>query len=163
MTPLELQKESLIKISTLPLGAKTSAANLWQKMNALGVGSYFHSYVEGPLVETFYFTLNSSTPLAKIMTKAEDLALATGKASAVLIREGALIGIQLARQKEHRQKVDFNECLFALAPKLMDCAIPILLGKTHKGDYAYLDLAREPHALVAGSTGSGKSMFLLST
>lgn len=131
------------------------------KLASLGAAATYSHYVEGPLVETFYFRLGSATPLAKIMGKAEDLAFATNRESAVIMREGDRIGIQLSRLD--RQKVDFNDCLFKLAPQLINSRIPILLGKTHKGDYAYLDLADEPHALVAGSTGSGKSMFLLST
>jgi len=95
------------------------------------------------------------------MSKAEDMAFATARDSAVIIREGNKIGIQLARID--RKKVDFNDCLFRLAPELLRARIPILLGKTHQGEYSYLDLADEPHALIAGSTGSGKSMFLLST
>jgi S-DNA-T family DNA segregation ATPase FtsK/SpoIIIE len=133
------------------------------KIVSLGAGVTYSHYIEGPLVETFYFKLSASTPLAKIMGKSEDLSLATGRDSCVIVREGSFIGVQLSRAKEDRKKVDFNSCLFRLAPKLLEARIPILLGQTHKGEYVYLDLADEPHALVAGSTGSGKSMFLLST
>ena len=97
------------------------------------------------------------------MGKNEDLALATARDSCVTIREAGFIGIQLAKDKKDRKRVDFNSGLFKLAPQLLAARIPILLGQTHRGEYVYLDLADEPHALIAGSTGSGKSMFLLST
>lgn len=161
MTPIELKNELVRRLQLLTPAQRLTVLALSSKMAALGVVQTYHSYIDGPLVETFYFTLSTSTPLAKIMGRAEDLAIATGRDSVIIQREGALIGIQISKQE--RERVDFNSCLFALAPKLKTCAVPILLGKTHKGEYAYLDLALEPHILVAGSTGSGKSMFLLST
>lgn len=154
-------KKSQSDINLLPPTQRTICVALGLKLASLGAAATYSHYIEGPLVETFYFRLGSSTPLSKIMGKAEDLAFATNRESAVIMREGDRIGVQLSRLD--RQKVDFNDCLFKLAPHLLASRIPILLGKTHRGDYAYLDLADEPHALVAGSTGSGKSMFLLST
>ena len=75
------------------------AAALGLKLLALGGGSpVFHSFIEGPLVETFYFKLSSSTPLNKIMGKGEDFAFACGRESAVVIREGSIIGIQISRK-----------------------------------------------------------------
>lgn len=148
-------------IANLPPPQRAAVIALGMKLISLGAISTYHSYVEGPLVETFYFKLSPSTPLAKVMGKGEDLAFATGRESAIVIREGSLIGIQLAR--EVRGKVDFYTALFKLAPELLKAKLPILLGQTHNGTYTYLDLTEEPHALVAGSTGSGKSMFLLST
>lgn len=150
-------------INLLSTEQKGLAAALGLKLLSLGASATYDHYIEGPLVETFYFKLASSTPLAKVMGKGEDLAFATGRESAVVIREGSFIGIQIARAKGDRKKVDFNSGLFKLSRQLLDSRIPILLGQTHKGEYVSLDLADEPHALVAGSTGSGKSMFLLST
>ena len=150
-------------IKLLPVPQQALAIALGLKLSSLGAGNTYHSYIEGPLVETFYFRLSATTPLSKVMGKAEDLAFATNRESAVIIREGSLLGIQLARAESDRRRVDFNAGLFKLAPQLLEARIPILLGQTHRGDYVSLDLADEPHALVAGSTGSGKSMFLLST
>ena len=157
----KLNSQSQSAINFLPALQRTTAVGLGLKLSSLGASATFDHYQEGPLVETFYFRLGSNTPLSKIMGKAEDFAFATNRESAIVLRELSLIGIQLSRVD--RQKVDFNSCLFALAPKLLSARIPILLGQNHKGDYEYLDLADEPHALVAGSTGSGKSMFLLSS
>lgn len=160
MTTEEYKKVQASIASLQPL-QRNAVVALGLKLSALGAAVTYSHYVEGPLVETFYFKLGPSTPLAKISGKAEDMALSTGRESAVIIREGSYIGIQLSRYE--RQKVGFNDCLFNLAPQLFEARIPILLGKTHKGEYSFLDLASEPHALIAGSTGSGKSMFLLST
>lgn len=160
MTTEEYKKVQASIASLQPL-QRNAVVALGLKLAALGAAVTYSHYVEGPLVETFYFKLGPSTPLAKISGKAEDMALSTGRESAVIIREGSYIGIQLSRYE--RQKVGFNDCLFNLAPQLFEARIPILLGKTHKGEYSFLDLASEPHALIAGSTGSGKSMFLLST
>jgi S-DNA-T family DNA segregation ATPase FtsK/SpoIIIE len=153
----ELQK----RLALLNQEQQILALKLMAKLSALGISSTYSHFVEGPLVETYYFTLSSSTPLSKIMTKSEDVAYATGRESALILRDGAYIGVQLS--SINRKKVDFSASLFQLSQELLGSRLPILLGQTHKGEYVYLDLADEPHALIAGSTGSGKSMFLLST
>jgi len=160
MTQAERQEQQ-IRLGLLSPNQRLVAIALWTKLLSLGAIASYDSYIEGPLVETYYFKLGSSTPLSKVMGKGEDLAFATNRESALVIREGSLIGVQLSRID--RKKVDFNTCLYRLAPELLKMRIPILLGQSHKGEYLAIDLADEPHALVAGSTGSGKSMFLLST
>jgi DNA segregation ATPase FtsK/SpoIIIE, S-DNA-T family len=161
MTPAELRQQIQNNINLLPPLQRACCVALGLKLSSLGASAVYESYIEGPLVETFYFKLGASTPLSKIMGKAEDMAFATNRESAVIVREGNLVGVQLSRID--RKKVDFNSCLFKLAPALIKAHIPILLGQNHRGDYEYIDLANEPHVLVAGSTNSGKSMFLLST
>ncbi|HEY1646309.1 MAG TPA: DNA translocase FtsK [Candidatus Saccharimonadales bacterium] len=142
-------KETQIVIATIAI-----------KMRSLGLPVMYHHYVNGPMVETYFFRLESSVPLAKVMARADDVALATGSESVVIVREGQFVGFQVAKVK--RDTVNFNNCLFRLASNLVQYHCPILLGQTYTGEYKAIDLAEEPHALVAGSTGSGKSMFLLS-
>ncbi len=160
MTPSEI-KLLQERLMLLPLDQRAIAMALASKMSSLGIGATFVKHIDGPVVESYFFRLSASVPLAKVLSKSEDMAFATNRESAVIMREGNLIAIQLA--KTERKKVDFNECLFQTAPELFKLKAPILLGKTSVGANAWLDLAEEPHALIAGSTGSGKSMFLLST
>lgn len=160
MTQIERQEQQ-VKLGLLSVEKRAVAIALGLKFISLGAIAAYDSYIEGPLVETYYFKLNSSTPLSKVLGKGEDLAFAVNRESCLILREGSLIAVQLSRIE--RKKVDFNTCLYKLAPELMKMRIPILLGQSYKGEYLALDLADEPHALIAGSTGSGKSMFLLST
>jgi S-DNA-T family DNA segregation ATPase FtsK/SpoIIIE len=94
------------------------------------------------------------------MGLAQDMAFATHRESAVIMRDKGRIGIQISR--ETRDTVDFNAAMFKLAPQLITQRLPIIIGQDYVGNYETLDLADEPHALIAGSTGSGKSMFILS-
>jgi S-DNA-T family DNA segregation ATPase FtsK/SpoIIIE len=54
--------------------------------------------------------------------------------------------------------VSFKEMLAHYQQKPRKCAVPILLGKAINGEWVYADLAKMPHCLIAGATGSGKSV-----
>lgn len=148
-------------INVLPQETQMVVAMISIKMQSLGIPVQYHHYINGPMVETFFFYLQASVPLAKVFARSDDIALATARDSVIIIREGQFIGFQIS--KAVREMVNFNQCLFKMAPQLIKMRLPILLGASYTGEYKALDLAEEPHALIAGSTGSGKSMFLLST
>ena len=67
------------------------------------------------------------------------------------------VGIEVPN--EQKEKVRFKE-LLQLAPDAMakDFMIPLFLGKDASGEPLITDLVRMPHCLIAGTTGSGKSV-----
>jgi S-DNA-T family DNA segregation ATPase FtsK/SpoIIIE len=66
------------------------------------------------------------------------------------------IGIELPNA--HREKVYLRELLIAKEAVESVAKLPLMLGKTIGGDPVIIDLARTPHMLIAGTTGSGKSV-----
>src|ERR1700739_1015376 len=66
------------------------------------------------------------------------------------------IGIELPNA--HREKVYLRELLIAREAVDSVAKLPLCLGKTIGGDPVIIDLARTPHMLIAGTTGSGKSV-----
>src|SRR6266705_1012432 len=66
------------------------------------------------------------------------------------------IGIELPNP--HREKVLLRELLAADAADSSTAKLPLCLGKTIGGEAVIVDLARMPHLLIAGTTGSGKSV-----
>lgn len=65
----------------------------------------------------------------------------------------------LPRPESERKKVSLQESLEAI--KKSKAQLPVALGQTNGGKYPVLDLAEMPHLLIAGTTGSGKSVFML--
>ena len=59
---------------------------------------------------------------------------------------------------DKREKVYFRELLDADEYKSTPAKLPLCLGKTIGGESVIVDLARMPHLLIAGTTGSGKSV-----
>ncbi len=68
----------------------------------------------------------------------------------------AAVGVEIPAL--HPQDVNFKELLIHYQQKGRKLQIPILLGKAVNGECVFSDLAKMPHCLIAGATGSGKSV-----
>lgn len=130
-----------------------------QKLKALGITGKVVNIVEGPIVSAFHIQLHSSIPLSKILNKSEDFALAAGCEKVLIQRVGSEI-IIFAANKERRD-VDFKDTLNFIMTneKTKKAILPIPLGVDYTGVHSFIDLVECPHILLAGSTGSGKSVF----
>lgn len=131
------------------------------KLIALGVGAIKPTgLIDGPVVTGFKFTIPQNIQLSKIYARQEDLELACGTKSHIDIRR---LGSELVFfvPNEPRKVVDFKECLwwFLKDEKVAEMQLPILLGVDVEGNKKALDLVAQPHILIAGSTGSGKSVY----
>jgi S-DNA-T family DNA segregation ATPase FtsK/SpoIIIE len=129
---------------------------LLQKLHALRISGNLVSVEAGPIVTTYYLTLESSIPIAKVFAAEEDLALAVGAPSVLITRKGALIAIAIPNK--NREIVSFDACLHSLYQNNLQ--LPIILGVDTKGAFCSIDLVNSPHILIAGSTGAGKSVLL---
>lgn len=142
---------------------QTKTSNSLQaKMIVLGFLAKFTHLESGPIITQYYFKPEPfAKPLAIILNKTEDLALAVGTSEPLLIqRVKDEISISVPNHK--RTVIHFDQCLHWLATSsdTSSMLLPLLMGQTSVGKNFSLDLALQPHILIAGSTGGGKSVFL---
>lgn len=137
----------------------SQAKILEQKLEQFGIKGKVVDIVVGPVVVLFEYQPHSSVPINKIVAREHDLALALQATSFRVIAPipgKAVVGFESSRATQ--ELVSFahhHEELFAHGYRL-----PIAIGVTTAGVPLSLDLAALPHLLVAGSTGSGKSVAL---
>ncbi len=115
----------------------------------------------GPIITRFEIEPARGVKVSRIANLQDDLALAM-KATAIRIiapipGRGA-VGIEIPN--EHPAVVYLKDTLASEAFQQLKTEIPIALGKDTTGRVACADLAKMPHLLVAGATGSGKSICL---
>jgi DNA segregation ATPase FtsK/SpoIIIE, S-DNA-T family len=112
----------------------------------------------GPVVTLYELEPAPGIKSSRVIGLADDIARSMSALSArVAVVPGRnAIGIELPNA--HREKVYLREILTAREATDSVAKLPLCLGKTIGGDPVIIDLARTPHMLIAGTTGSGKSV-----
>ncbi|MDH2350145.1 DNA translocase FtsK [Bradyrhizobium sp. SSUT112] len=112
----------------------------------------------GPVVTLYELEPAPGIKSSRVIGLADDIARSMSALSArVAVVPGRnAIGIELPNA--HREKVYLRELLVAKETIDSVAKLPLCLGKTIGGDPVIIDLARTPHMLIAGTTGSGKSV-----
>ena len=112
----------------------------------------------GPVVTLFELEPAPGIKSSRVISLADDIARSMSAISArVAVVPGRnAIGIELPNKS--RETVYFREMLASSDFEKMKGKLPICLGKTIGGEPVIADLARMPHLLIAGTTGSGKSV-----
>ncbi|HEY2662884.1 MAG TPA: DNA translocase FtsK 4TM domain-containing protein, partial [Candidatus Binataceae bacterium] len=136
-----------------------SARLLEQKLGAFGIDGRVVEVQPGPVVTMYKFEPASGIKVSQIVNLADDLSMAL-KALAVRIQAPvpgeAVVGIEVPNRK--REKVFLREILEAEEFQTTQSLLTIALGKDISGQPQAADLARMPHLLIAGATGTGKSV-----
>ncbi len=115
----------------------------------------------GPVVTRFELQLAAGTKVSKISTLAKDLARSLSVISVRIVEiipGKPVIGLELPNQ--HREMVRLREILASTQYENTNSPLALALGKDIAGHPVIVDLAKMPHLLVAGTTGSGKSVGL---
>jgi S-DNA-T family DNA segregation ATPase FtsK/SpoIIIE len=112
----------------------------------------------GPVVTLYELEPAPGTKTSRVIALADDIARSM---SAVSVRSAVIpgrnvIGIEMPNKR--RQTVYMRELLETPQARQTDMKLPLVLGKDISGSPIIADLARMPHLLVAGTTGSGKSV-----
>lgn len=113
----------------------------------------------GPVITRYEVELAPGVKVSRISTLADDLALALrAKSIRILapIPGKSVVGIEVPNRKA--QIVYIKEILRSPEFALEEDSLKICLGKTIAGEPYVMDLTRAPHLLIAGQTGSGKSV-----
>jgi DNA segregation ATPase FtsK/SpoIIIE, S-DNA-T family len=115
----------------------------------------------GPVVTRFELQLAAGTKVSRISSLAKDLARSLSVISVRIvdiIPGKSVIGLELPNQ--HREVVRLREILASQQYENASSPLALALGKDIAGHPVIVDLAKMPHLLVAGTTGSGKSVGL---
>ena len=113
----------------------------------------------GPTITSFEVHPAVGVKVQKIKTLADDIALnMEAKSIRILapIPGKAAVGVEVPNPRSG--EVSFKEMLSTYQKSSNKLHIPILLGKTVNGDNVAYDLVKMPHCIIAGATGSGKSV-----
>ncbi len=137
---------------------REEARVLVQKSAEFGVDGQVTQINPGPVVTTFEFKPEAGVKVARITGLADDLCLAMAAESILIERMPgkSTVGIQVPNhERETIWLRDVVECESFAQSK---SKLAIALGKDINGRIVTADLASMPHVLIAGSTGSGKSV-----
>jgi S-DNA-T family DNA segregation ATPase FtsK/SpoIIIE len=135
-----------------------SARLLEEKCREFSVEGNVVQIHPGPVVTTFEFKPDAGVKYSKITGLAEDLCLAM-RAESVLIDRipgKSTVGIQIPNHT--REQISLREMLESDLYRRSTSKLTLALGKTIHGEPYVTDLALMPHLLIAGSTGTGKSV-----
>ena len=129
------------------------------KLQDYGVKANVVSVAQGPVVTLFELDLEAGIKGERITNLSKDIARALSVISVRVVENipgKTTIGIEIPNDR--RQTVHLSEIIKSTAFQNANSNISVALGKNISGNPVVIDLAKTPHLLVAGTTGSGKSV-----
>ena len=137
------------------------AKNIEEKLLNFGIEGKITEIKPGPVITMYEYKPQAGTKINKIASLSNDLAMSL-KATRVRIVAPIpgkdVVGIEVPN--ENRETVYLKELLSKDRFKKDTSPIFISLGKDISGSPMFMDLKKAPHLMIAGTTGSGKSVFL---
>ncbi len=134
-----------------------TAQKLQGTLEEFGLGARVTGWTAGPSVTTFKISMGEGERVNKIVNLEDDIALSLAAKSVRIfspIPGTSLVGIEIPNEKS--QPVYLSDVLPYAQGGPLECAF----GRDSEGKPIVVDLAGLPHLLVAGTTGSGKSVLL---
>ena len=145
--------------SSLKNDLKKQAEVLEETLSSFGIEAKVGQINCGPTITSFEVHPAIGVKVQKIKALENDIALNMEAKSIRIIAPipgKAVVGIEVPNARP--QEVGFKDMLAAYKQGPQKFHIPVLLGKAVNGDYVMSDLSKMPHCIIAGATGSGKSV-----
>ncbi len=142
-----------------PEEIRSKKEKLQQTMDSFGVAGSVQGHISGPRITRYEIKLDQGVPVSKVTRIEDNIKM---DLSAVSIRILApipgrpVVGVEIPNRQP--EAVFMRSVMESPEWAASKAEIPIVLGKDVAGKAAILDLAKAPHLLIAGSTGSGKSV-----
>ncbi len=140
--------------------AEGTSERLTQALADLGVEARVVRAVVGPRVTRYELRLGSGVKVGKVRNLQQDIAYALAATEVRILAPipgKSAVGVEVPNTRP--AKVTLGD-VFREYPDANDWTLPVGLGKDISGRAVFFDLAEMPHLLVAGTTGSGKSVML---
>lgn len=134
---------------------------LSDKLAEFGIDGEVTAMRVGPVITLYEFKPGPGIKVSRISGLIEDLSMALSSKSVRILAPlpgKAVVGIEIP--SENREQVLLREFLQTGEFQNPKYQIPIVMGKDIAGQSIFADLAKMPHLLVSGQTGSGKSVFM---
>ena len=138
---------------------KAKAASLESLLAEFNVIARVVAAETGPVITMFELELDPGIKVSQISNLANDMARALGAAAVRVVAPlpgKHTIGIEVPNNE--KEKVRIKDLMNLSGGKSSRMKIPLFLGKDSSGDALVSDLTTMPHLLIAGTTGSGKSV-----
>ncbi len=156
---IDLLKKNTSKINIMDLNKNRPNSEFMEKILLdFGISGKIKKINNGPVVSLYEFEPAAGVKVSKIINLSDDLARNTSSTSArVSVIPGKnTVGIEIPN--ELREDVNLREIISNEKFQKKDIKLPIALGKSISGVPIIGDLTSMPHLLIAGTTGSGKSV-----
>ena len=138
---------------------RTSAEVLKHTLEEFKIQADVTGISKGPVITMFEILPAPGVKLSKITNLADNIALRLAAESVRIVAPipgKHAVGIEVPNKK--RAIVSFKEMIQDCGPLEREMKIPVVLGKDISGSGQFIDLTQTPHILIAGATGSGKSV-----
>ncbi len=132
---------------------------LQQTLQDFGIDARVVRIQPGPVITMYELSLAAGTKVSRVESLADDLAIALRALNVRIVAPlpgKNTVGIEVPNPE--RELVGLRELMESTRNEYSEYEIPLFLGKDTAGNPLVLDLATCPHLLVAGATGSGKSV-----
>ena len=137
---------------------KENSIKLEKVLEEYGVVGKIVGYKAGPIVTLYEFIPSAGIKASKVIGLADDIARAMSSVSARISSQPGKtsLGIEIPNLK--RQGVMFGDLVDSPQFYELNNSLTLALGKDISGQVVFADLEKMPHLLIAGTTGSGKSV-----
>lgn len=159
---LRLLKHAELKVKRLSRAElRERGEMICQHLESFQITGEITAITEGPVLTTYEYKPAAGVKLSKIANLQDDLGVVLGTNQLRVIAPipgKTVVGIEVPRPQS--EVIALKDVLMSDGFKDKKLHLPVALGKSTDGKPLFGDLAAMPHLLVAGATGSGKSVFM---